>query len=90
MNIYEMYYANGKKFGFWIKRNSWDYHIAKVTEIESVLEGEDIPGKQPYFNNQKVKAEFYNQTNIENCNSGNLIETIKVSCPGTFAYTMLQ
>jgi hypothetical protein len=26
-----MYYANDKKFGFWIKRDTWENTIAKVT-----------------------------------------------------------
>jgi len=30
-----MYYANDKKFGFWIKRDTWENTIAKVISTPS-------------------------------------------------------
>jgi hypothetical protein len=54
MNIYEMYYENDKTFGFWVVRNTWENSIAKITSIEGVEEGEEIPGVGPYYNNLKV------------------------------------
>jgi hypothetical protein len=89
MNIYEMYYENDKQFGFWIKRNYWANTIAKVISIEGVIEGGEIGGSKPYHGNPKVIAEFYNQSEKENCHSGNLEHVTEVSCPGTFGYSML-
>jgi hypothetical protein len=88
MNVYEMYYENNKNFGFWIKRNSWGYSIAKVISIEGVTEGEDIPGYAPYYSNPKVIAEFYKETNKDDCHSGNLEDIIEISCPGNYSYYM--
>lgn len=89
MNIYEMYYENGKQFGFWIMRKSWGNTIAKVVSIDGVIEGEEISGVNPYYGNPKVIAEFYKQTSKENCHSGNLENVSEVSCPGTFSYSMV-
>jgi len=88
MNIYSMYYENNKQFGFWIKRNCWANVIAKIINIDGVIEGEEINGKEPYYKNPKVFAEFYKQTKKENCNLENLINVSEVSCPGTGAYSM--
>ena len=88
MNVYEMYYANEKKFGFFIQRNSWGNTIAKVISIEGVVEGEEIPGRKPYHNNVKVMAEFYKEGNKNNCHSGNLDNISEISCPGNYSYSM--
>lgn len=88
MNVYQMYYENDKKFGFWIKRNSWGYSIAKVISIEGVIEGDEIPGNKPYHSNPKVIAEFYKEDNKNNCHKGNLEDIIEISCPGSFGYSM--
>ena len=88
MNIYEMYYANDKKFGFWVQRDSWENTTAKVISIEGVSEGEDIPGRKPYHNNQKVVAEFYKQESKESCHKGNIDNVSEISCPGTYAYSL--
>ena len=88
MNIYEMYYANGKRFGFWIQRNSWGNTIAKVISIEGVNEGEEIQGKKPYFNNQKVMAEFYKENIKSKCHNSNLDNISEISSPGNYSYSM--
>jgi hypothetical protein len=88
MNVYEMYYANDKKFGFWVQRDSWGYTIAKVISIEGVVEGEEIPGKKPYYANQKVFAEFYKQETKSECHKGNIDNISEISCPGTYAYSL--
>ena len=90
MNIYEMYYENNKKFGFWVRRNSWGNTIAKIISIKNVTEGDDIKGKSPYFRNPKVIAEFYKKNNPDDCSIGDLENTDEISCPGTFAYTMIK
>ncbi len=95
MNVYEMYYKNEKKFGFWIQRDSWAYVIAKVVEIKGVKEGENIPGVKPYFSNPIVIAEFYKT--VENMNFAEIknpkkifLEKNNLSCPGTYAYKMIE
>ena len=90
MNIYEMYYENDKSFGFWVVRNTWGNSIAKIISINGVEEGEEIPGAAPYYNNLKVIAEFYKESNKDNCHFGNLYDIIELSCPGTFAYSMYK
>ena len=83
-----MYYANDKKFGFWVQRNWWGNTIAKVISIEGVIEGEDIPGKSPYHKGQKVIAEFYKQESKDGCHKGNIDNVAEISCPGTYAYAL--
>lgn len=90
MNIYQMYYANDKQFGFYVQRKTWGYTIAKVTGIGGVTEGDDIPGAPPYFHNQAVAAEFYQTTNIDQCHQGNCIDVGEISCPGTFQYDLIS
>lgn len=83
-----MYYANGKKFGFWIQRDSWGNTIARVVSIEGVTEGQEINGKKPYHGNPKVFAEFYKEEDKNNCHAGNLDNISEVSCPGNYSYSM--
>lgn len=83
-----MYYANNKKFNFYIQRNTWEYTIAKVISIEGVIEGKEIPGKAPYYNNPIVMAEFYKEEYKENCNKDNINNISEVNCPGNFSYDM--
>lgn len=52
-NIYEMYTANGYKFGFWVTRPKWNPgNKAQVIGIEGVMEGQPIPGNSPYYNKE--------------------------------------
>lgn len=92
MNIYQMYYYNNKKFGFWVRRNSWENIIAKIILIENVIEGQKILGKYPYYKNQKVFAEFYKIDSLaENLLPiGNAINIGEISCPGTYAYFLID
>ena len=95
MNIYQMYYENNKKFGYWVQRYTWANTVAKVTSIEGVKEGENIPGRKPYHNKQKVYGEFYKINN-----KGEIVEKIdqstisyhpgEITSPGTNSYTMLK
>ena len=90
MNVYQMYYVNKKKFGYFIQRNSWGYSIAKVINIVGVIEGENIPGKPPYFKNQKVIAEFYKETDPKWCIKEVINNIAEISCPGTFSYNLIK
>jgi len=83
-----MYNANGRKFGFWVKRNTWENFIAQVISIEGVIEGEKIPGKGPYYGNPKVYMNFYQSKSKELCNSENFKGVQLLSCPGNYSYSM--
>ena len=80
LNVYQMYYANNKKYGFFIKRNSWGNTKMKVTKIQGVIEGQEINGKAPYYDNPIVESEVY----INGEHKGSDV----VSCAGTFSYKM--
>lgn len=89
MNVYQMYYANDKKFGFFIKRNYWGAPlIAKVISIEGVIEGQEIPGNKPYHNNPKVIGEFYKEYDKKYCFSENADNISEIRCPGNYSYEM--
>ncbi len=84
-NIYQMYHANGCKFGFVVQRNSWNAGtVARIIKIQGTKEGEVINGllNAPYFNNPKVMAEFYRD--------GVLYDTNILPCAGTFGYTWIK
>jgi hypothetical protein len=87
MNVYEMYYENGKKFGYWIRRKSWGDTLAKVIDIEGVIEGEDIKGSPPYFNDPKVYAIVYGPHSPNEARSEKKIIS-EIRCPGTYSYTL--
>lgn len=89
MNIYEMYIENNNNFNFYVKRESWSNTIAKIILIDKVIEGEEIPGTAPYYDNLKVIAEFYKVDDKKNCHKGNLHNIGELSCPGTFKYTLI-
>ena len=93
MNVYQMYEANGRKFGFYIQRNSWKTVLAKVTLIEGVQEGQPIPGTPPYHGTPKtapkVKVEIYRAKVLKECSESTMIEATELSCPGTYAYEMI-
>ncbi|MFO0089221.1 MAG: hypothetical protein ACK518_00105 [bacterium] len=90
MNVYEMYYANNKKFGYFIKRNSWGNTLAKVIKIEGVTEGQNIEGKPPYFKNQKVIAEYYKERDPKWCIKEVINNIGIVRCPGTYGYDLIK
>lgn len=104
-NIFEMYYKNNKKCGFFVKRDSWSSIIALVISIDKYTTGPlKGLGGFPYFNKAKenVYCEHYD---IER--KGNDIylsqkiprdyERVsedsylaKLSCPGTYGYKLLD
>jgi len=50
INIFQMYVENNCKFGFYVKRDSWDSsRFAKVVAIDGVEKGKMIEGDPPYF-----------------------------------------
>lgn len=96
MNIYQMYHKNNCQFNFYVIRDSWSTVIAKIIGIDGVNEGDSINGKPPYYGNPKVYAELYkvddNESDIAErlCHSGCFIEETELSCPGTYAYEMVD
>jgi hypothetical protein len=85
-NVYQMYQKH-RKFGFWVRRNTWGTVIAKIVGIRGVVEGKSISGKGPYYGvkgkgSPFVYAEFYRGFSRPEkyLNRGTL------SCPGTYAY----
>ncbi|MBS9775723.1 MAG: hypothetical protein KGV57_01365 [Fusobacterium sp.] len=78
-----MYKYNGYEFGYFVQRNSWSDTVAKIINIDGVLEGEPIKGQSPYFENQKVIAEFYDS-------EGNFKNIDELSCPGTYGYDLIK
>jgi hypothetical protein len=84
MNVYQMYAHHEHQVGFWIVRDSWGNTLAQVSEIEGATAGQKLPGRAPYHGNPRVFADFYNT-------SGKLLsQRSEVSCPGTYAYDMVQ
>ena len=84
MNIYQMYVANGNKAGFYVVRDSWGNTIAEITTVGGKKEGM-LPGKPPYYGNPPVKADIYKK------DTGSKINTnATISCPGTYAYTLVE
>ncbi|WP_020526854.1 hypothetical protein [Flexithrix dorotheae] len=90
MNIYEMYYENGKRFKFYVRRKSWENTIAKIIAIENVEEGGEIPGKKPYHNYQKVTAKFYRGDSVKDCHQLNFLNWGELSCPNTYQYFLIK
>lgn len=105
MNVFQMYYCNGKEVGFWIKRNSWGNTVAKVISIDDQTTGSlKSFGSYPYFNKakEKVYAEIYkiveitdniitlHQTKPEFFISSQDPNLGYISCPGTFGYDLLN
>lgn len=100
MNVFEMYYANGKRADFWIVRDSWGSVVARVESISGISSGPlKGLGRWPYFDKAKnrVRVELYRREQTED---GELLRQIEatftpwptnprygmLSCPGTYAY----
>lgn len=83
MNVYQMYYKNGKRLPFYIRRDTWGDTVAKVHSIKGVVEGDDLPGYPPYYNNPDFYADFIKISTAEIVGKDQ-----KVSCPGTYSYSM--
>lgn len=93
-NIYEMYHKNNCKFGFYVARDNWQATVAKIIKIVGVTEGQKIPGKNPYYNNPEVIAEYFrvdpDENNVEKkCNSETFLNNGKLLCPGNYSYYKL-
>lgn len=83
INIYQMYTLNGDKCGFWVRRNSWGRHIARITRIANQFEGA-LEGKPPYFDNPKVKGDMY-------FSGGGLSgKNQEITCAGTYGYELID
>lgn len=90
INIYQMYMANGKKLGFYVKRHGWANTVVKVTQIKGIREGDNLPEKPPYYGNLIVYGEFYWATSPEQCTIRNFKNRGVIRCAGTYGYTMLE
>ncbi|MDO8330871.1 MAG: hypothetical protein Q7T36_10430 [Fluviicoccus sp.] len=104
VNIFQMYYANGKKAGFWVMRDSWKHLVARVVSVSGIESGPlKGLGRFPFFNEAKeaVYAETYELIKTEGgylfkqalpkfdvCPTDSTLSII--SCPGTYAYTKLD
>jgi hypothetical protein len=89
MNIYQMYARNNFKFGFIVKRDSWGNTLAKIISIDGVEEGKPIKGKQPYYGNPKVKAQFFKTSNSSECTDENIDNVSELSCAGNYSYELM-
>ena len=98
MNIFEMYYKNGKQAGFWVRRDSWRNIVAKVVSISGFKEGSlKGVGRFPFFNDAEVYAEIYKieggTLKRENPKFGfkkDEPDLAIISSPGTYAYTLID
>lgn len=52
-NIFEMYVANGKQPGFWLRRSTWGNTCARVVSVG------ELKGAPPYFGNPVVLADIF-------------------------------
>lgn len=78
MNIYGMYFANGKKVGFWIQRDSWGSTCAKVLAVGP------IKGPPPYYGDPTVIADLYDLP------TGTIKDkNVEISCPGNYTYRQI-
>ncbi len=93
-NLYQMYYDNGKTFGYYVIRDGWSQTIAKVVSIEGISEGDEIPGKPPYHGTPKTQpkviAEFFNGDDPSKCGSLNFKNKGPLRCPSTFGYEEIE
>lgn len=82
-NVYGMYFANEKRVGYWIQRESWGQTIAQVVHIDP------WKGPPPYFGNPKVYADYYRW----NSTRGKWVlvnSREEIRCPGNFTYSMIK
>ena len=82
MNVYEMYESNGSRADFFIRRETWGNTIARVLHVAGQASG-PLAGVAPYFERQRVIADFYDRRTGEWLNEG------AVSSPGTYAYSLV-
>lgn len=45
-NIYSHYLNNEKQLGFWIKKNHWDNHLARIVKFQGLNEGDEIDNQK--------------------------------------------
>lgn len=54
LNVFQMYVANDRKPGFWLRRTTWGNTVAKVVSVG------ELTGHAPYYGNPKVHADIFN------------------------------
>ena len=52
-NVFEMYVANDKRAGFWLRRTTWGNTCARIVDVG------ELGGAAPYFGSPKVYADIY-------------------------------
>jgi hypothetical protein len=73
LNVYEMYVANGKQPGFWLRRANWGNICARVVRVGEFTEG------PPYYGNPGVWADVFDLS------TGRLKEAnVKIPVPGMY------
>jgi hypothetical protein len=73
LNVFQMYEANARQPGFWIRRTTWANSCARIVEVGP------LNGPPPYYGNPKVFADIHDLT------TGALIEArAKIPVPGTY------
>lgn len=73
LNVFQMYEANARQPGFWIRRTTWGTSCARIVEVGP------LKGPPPYYGNPKVYADIHDLT------TGALIEArAKIPVPGTY------
>jgi hypothetical protein len=75
LTVVQMYVANARQPGSWIRRWSWENTCALVKLVG------DITGPPPYYGNPKVWADYYDLTTGELKN-----KDTPVSSPNTYGY----
>jgi len=85
LNIYEQYYRNGKKYGFYLRESTWQ-SIGQVLFIAGVREGDDLRGNPPYFNNPKVHVKLYYANSIGEIDDSTRYRIIRIMDGGTYRY----
>jgi hypothetical protein len=72
-NVFQMYVANGKQTGFWLRRTTWGNTCAQVVHVGKLSE------KPPYYGNPVVRADIYDLW------SGKPQQlNVRLPCPGTY------
>ncbi len=72
-NVFQMYVANEKQPGFWLRRTTWGNTCARVISVG------EFTGPPPYFGNPTVLADIFD------LQTGELLErSARLPAPGTY------
>ena len=85
LNIYEQYYQNNFKYGFFLREHTWS-SIGQVLFIVGTKQGENLKGNPPYFNNPKVYVKLFYANSIGEINENTMSRIIKIYDGGSYRY----